>query len=252
VSLTPSKGSPVCMHERRPGTTVCLHCRHAARAVSRERRKRVILRSSAVAVVVVTVGTVGVLGALAIRARGATRHAEQRVAVAKPTPAPPEVPVATTPAPVPEAQVQAPAQVVQQADTMAHIAVVAHSKAPFAPVVPQGQSSLPDGPTAVRADSLVTVSFDTPMTRTRIPAKFERLVRSTLTAVYGQSIDSVLSKIPEGGIARQGDLVSELPTRGVRIPVNADWTIALFPETRPGHDGPLVVRYRVSVVGRSE
>ena len=101
---------------------------------------------------------------------------------------------------------------------MAHTTVVAHSKAPFAPVVPQGQSSLPDGPTAVRADSLVTVSFDTPMTRTRIPAKFERLVRSTLTAVYGQSIDSVLSKIPEGGIARQGDLVSELPTRGVRIP----------------------------------
>ena len=250
MSLTPSKGSPVCMHERRPGTTVCLHCRHAARAVSRERRKRVILRSSAVAVVVVTVGAVGVLGAVAIRARGATRHAEQRVAVATPTP--PEIPVATIPAPVTEAQVQAPAQVVQQADTMAHTTVVAHSKAPFAPVVPQGQSSLPDGPTAVRADSLVTVSFDTPMTRTRIPAKFERLVRSTLTAVYGQSIDSVLSKIPEGGIARQGDLVSELPTRGVRIPVNADWTIALFPETRPGHDGPLVVRYRVSVVAKSE
>ena len=77
-------------------------------------------------------------------------------------------------------------------------------------------------------------------------------MRSTLTAVYGPSIDSVLSKIPDGGIARQGDLVSELPTRGVRIPVNADWTIALFPETRPGHDGPLVVRYRVSVVAKSE
>jgi hypothetical protein len=250
VSLTPSKGSPVCMHERRPGTTVCLHCRHAARAVSRERRKRVILRSSAVAAVVVTVGAAGVLGATAIRARGATRHVERRIAVA--TPKAPEIPVGTTPVTVAEAQAQAPAPVVQQADTVAHANVIAHSKAPFAPVVPQGQSSLPDGPTAVRADSLVTVSFDTPMTRTRIPAKFERLVRSTLTAVYGQSIDSVLSKIPEGGIARQGDLVSELPTRGVRIPVNADWTIALYPETRPGHDGPLVVRYRVSVVAKSE
>jgi hypothetical protein len=90
------------------------------------------------------------------------------------------------------------------------------------------------------------------MIRTRIPAKFERLVRSTLPAVYGPSIDSVLSKIPEGGIARQGDLVSELPTRGVRIPVNAEWTIALYPETRPGQDGPLVIRYRVSVVGKPE
>src|SRR5437773_586464 len=117
------------MHELRPGTTVCVHCRHAARAVARERRQRLLLRA----------GT------------------------------------------------------------------VAHAKAPFAPVVPQGQSSLPDGPTAVRADSLVTVSFDTPMIRTRIAAKFERLVRSTLPAVYGRSIESVLSRIPEGGIARQGD-----------------------------------------------
>lgn len=248
--LTPSKGSPVCMHERRPGTTVCLHCRHAARAVSRERRKRVILRSSAVAVVVLTVGAVGVLGAAAIRARGATRHAERRVADA--TPKAPEIPVATAPATAADSQIPAAAPVVQQADTMAHANVVARSKAPFAPVVPQGQSSLPDGPTAVRADSLVTVSFDTPMIRTRIPAKFERLVRSTLPAVYGRSIDSVLSKIPEGGIARQGDLVSELPTRGVRIPVNADWAITLYPETRPGQDGPLVVRYRVSVVAKSE
>jgi hypothetical protein len=251
VSLTPSKGSPVCMHERRPGTTVCLHCRHAARAVSRERRKRVMLRSSAVAVVVVTVGAVGVLGAAAVRARGATRHTERRVADA--TPKAPEIPVVTAPVAVTDSQPSVAAPVVQQVDTMAHASsVVAHSKAPFAPVVPQGQSSLPDGPTAVRADSLVTVSFDTPMIRTRIPAKFERLVRSTLTAVYGRSIDSVLSKIPEGGIARQGDLVSELPMRGVRIPVNADWTIALYPETRPGQDGPLVVRYRVSVVGKTE
>jgi len=229
---------------------VCLHCRHAARAVSRERRKKVVLRASAVAVVAVTVGAIGVLGAAAIRGRGTTRPTEQRIAEARPKQ--PEIPVVTTPAPVAEVQVPAPAPVVQQADTVAHANAVARSKAPFAPVVPQGQSSLPDGPTAVRADSLVTVSFDTPMIRTRIPAKFERLVRSTLPAVYGRSIDSVLSKIPEGGIARQGDLVSELPTRGVRIPVNADWTIALYPETRPGQDGPLVVRYRVSVVAKSE
>jgi hypothetical protein len=200
-----------------------------------------MMRASAAAIVVTMLGAVGVLSAAAIRARTSLHKTDRRTTSdARSTP---EVAVATS---APQAAGVSSPQVVQRADS------VAHSKAPFAPVVPQGPSSLPDGQTAVRTDSLVTVSFDMPMIRTRIPAKFERLVRSTLPAVYGPSIDSVLSKIPEGGIARQGDLVSELPTRGVRIPVNAEWTIALYPETRPGQDGPLVIRYRVSVVGRTE
>jgi hypothetical protein len=194
-------------------------------------------------------GAVGVLSAAALRARGLPHKSERRVASAALNT--PDTAAVSAPTPV----VQSPAASLQAAPSTAvaqHTDTVAHSKAPFAPVVPQGQSSLPDGPTAVRADSLVTVSFDTPMIRTRIAAKFERLVRSTLPAVYGRSIESVLSRIPEGGIARQGDLVSELPTRGVRIPVNSEWTIALYPETRPGLDGPLVVRYRVSVVGKTD
>lgn len=247
--LTPSKGSPICMHEHRPGTTVCLHCRHAARAVAREKRKRIMLRAGAVAVVAITVGAVGVLSAAAIRARTSLRKPESRVARAAPTVPDTETRSTTTPtATIATKPVQtAPSTaVLQRTDS------VAHSKPPFSPVVLQGQSTLRDGLTAVRADSLVTVSFDMPMVRTRIAAKFERLVRTTLPAVYGRSIDSVLSRIPEGGIAAQGDLVSELPTRGVRIPVNAEWTIALYPETRPGLDGPLVVRYRVSVVGKTD
>jgi hypothetical protein len=200
-----------------------------------------MMRASAAAIVVTMLGAVGVLSAAAIRAR-TSLHKTDRRTTSDPR-STPEVAVATS---APQAAGVSSPQVVQRADS------VAHSKAPFAPVVPQGPSSLPDGQTAVRTDSLVTVSFDMPMIRTRIPAKFERLVRSTLPAVYGPSIDSVLSKIPEGGIARQGDLVSELPTRGVRIPVNAEWTIALYPETRPGQDGPLVIRYRVSVVGKTE
>jgi hypothetical protein len=248
VSMTPSKGSAVCTHERGARTTVGVPCRYEARTAARARRKRLVLRSSAVAVVVATLGGAGVLGATAIRTRGWSLHAQSRspekpgTVVAAPTP------TQTVPSsPAPTSQSVAAATIVTP-----HADPVTRPKAPFAPVVPQGASTLPDGPTAVRADSLVTVSFDTPMTRTRIPAKFERLVRTTLPAVYGRSIDSVLSKIPEGGIARQGDLVSELPTRGVRIPVNDAWTIALYPETRPGHDGPLVVRYRVSVVSKTE
>jgi hypothetical protein len=38
-----------------------------------------------------------------------------------------------------------------------------------------------------------------------------------------------------------------MPAQGVRIPVNGTWMLRLFPETRPGQDGPLVIRYRVRV-----
>jgi hypothetical protein len=86
------------------------------------------------------------------------------------------------------------------------------------------------------------------MIRTRNPWKFERLVRSTLPALYGPLADSALARIPEGGLVRQGDLINELPTRGMRIPVAPGWTFTLFPITRPGQDGPLVTQYRVSVI----
>jgi hypothetical protein len=120
--------------------------------------------------------------------------------------------------------------------------------APVSPLVPQGQSSLPDSLLATRADSVITVSFDRTMIRTRNPWKFERLVRSTLPALYGPLADSALARIPEGGLVRQGDLINELPTRGMRIPVAPGWTFTLFPITRPGQDGPLVTQYRVSVI----
>jgi hypothetical protein len=122
------------------------------------------------------------------------------------------------------------------------------TSAPVSPLVPQGQSSLPDSLLATRADSVITVSFDRTMIRTRNPWKFERLVRSTLPALYGPLADSALARIPEGGLVRQGDLINELPTRGMRIPLAPGWTFTLFPITRPGLDGPLVTQYRVSVV----
>lgn len=246
--ITPLKSSVICSHELRPGTTVCWHCRHTARVAARARRKRVVLRVSAAGIVLATLGAAGALSASAIRGRSAARTREQapasvvtaqkgaaRDSVALHAPAP----NAATPAsPIPT--------VTQQAS------VVVHARAPFLPIVPVGTSTLRDGPTVVRADSVVTLSFDIPLIRTRIPAKFEHLVRATLPAIYGRGVDTVLSKIADGDIARQGDLLSELPKRGVRIPVNAGWMIALFPETRPGQDGPLVVRYRVSVVARAE
>jgi hypothetical protein len=111
-----------------------------------------------------------------------------------------------------------------------------------------GPSNLSDGVTAVRGDSEVVVSFDLTMVRTRRPDKFEQFVRATLPVIYGPGVRDFLTKIPEGGLARQGELLGELPKRGLRIPVSGEWMIRLFPETRPGQDGPLVVRYRVAVV----
>ncbi len=238
MSITPTKSSIVCTHELRPGTTVCWHCRHTARIAARERRKKLMLRMSAGAIVLATLGAAGALSASAIRGWSGARRAKSQVALASTSKALADAPQrGATPGPT---------AVVQQGD------VVARTTAPFIPIVPVGASTLRDGPTVLRSDSGVTLSFDIPLIRTRMPTKFEHLVRTTLPAIYGRGVDSVLAKIADGDIARQGDLLSELPKRGVRIPVNAAWMFALYPETRPGLDGPLVVRYRVSVVSRSE
>jgi hypothetical protein len=124
----------------------------------------------------------------------------------------------------------------------------APAPAPFAPILPMGESSLSDGITANRGDSAVVVSFDVQLTRTRRPDKFERIVRTTLPAIYGPAADSALARIPDGEIARQGDLMSELTTRGIRIRLTPPWEIRVYPETRTGPGGPLIVRYRATLV----
>ena len=116
------------------------------------------------------------------------------------------------------------------------------------PILAKGETTLGAGIVALRSDSGVTVMFDIDGLRTRRRDKFERLVRTTLPAVYGQRADSLLAGMPEGAIAAQGDLIMDLPTRGVRLALRDGWKLALYPETRPGRDGPLVVRYRVVVV----
>ena len=77
-----------------------------------------------------------------------------------------------------------------------------------------------------------------------MPEKFERFLRATLPRVYGPAIEPALAAVPFGGLTAQGALLSELPTRGIRVPVGQGWTLDVFPDTRPGQDGPLVIRYR--------
>ena len=237
----PPQVSVICTHERRPGTTVCLHCRHAARLSARVKRKRLLLRGGAVAIVIGTFIAAGTVGATAIRGKSAERKAS---VAAKPMPAEVvAVGVGVSSADSSAATVPAP---VQQGD------VADHGDAPLHPIVPTGAAPLRDGMSTLRADSVVTVLFDTPGARTRIPEKFERLVRETLPAIYGRGVDSVLAKMPQGAIAKQGLLASELTANGVLIPIGNVWSIRVFPETRPGQDGPLVVRYRVSVVSQND
>jgi hypothetical protein len=234
-----------CPHELRPGTTVCLHCRWEARRAVRARRRRALLRGSTVLAVVSTLGTVGLVGRFAMQGRSFVPRL--RVAAAAITDAGGDAAVPkTAPAPTsaPSQQGSALATATASAAPAAPVAGVV----PVAPVVPQGQTPLADSLLATRADSVVTVWFDRTMIRTRNPVKFERLVRSTLPALYGAVADSALKRIPEGAFAQQGDLINELPTRGLRIPLAPGWMFALFPITRPGHDGPLVTQYRVSVI----
>jgi len=116
------------------------------------------------------------------------------------------------------------------------------------PIVAPGRTVLSDVAVAVRSGDTVAVHFDTPETRTRRPEKFERIVRSTLPAVYGPAADSALAAVPEGMLASGGDLLTALPERGVRLPTADGGALMLWPETRPGRDGPLVVTYRATIV----
>jgi hypothetical protein len=114
----------------------------------------------------------------------------------------------------------------------------------FEPVIPVGRTTLRDTIVAERTGDTVRVSFDLVLARTRRPEKFEAIMRSTLPQVFGAVADSALQSLPAGAVARAGDLVTSLPERGIRIPLADGRTIAVWPETRAGRDGPLVVAYR--------
>jgi hypothetical protein len=205
-----------------------------------------MLRGSAVAIVVVTFIAVGVVGASTFRQMAGGTKSDSAPAAQADT-------SAVTAAPMPHVDSSAPPaapEVTPQAQpqTPPPISEPVLPATPFAPAIPRGETMLADSVIAVRSDSDVVVDFDRPMLRTRRPDKFEQFVRTTLESVYGAPAAAVIRKLPNGAIAAQGDLLKELPTRGVRIPVDASWVIRLFPETRQGQDGPLVIRYRVRLV----
>jgi hypothetical protein len=244
-----SRSIPPCDHELRPGTAVCLRCQHAERAARRARQRQIMARGTAVVMVLGVIAAIGIAGASVIRNRGWTEGTETLVRSAEPqansatdsaTDATASPTTDSTPTmPVPQrtaGSAAAPAAMASSQPTAARVKV--------APVVPVGGTALRDSMVADRAGDTVRVRFDLELSRTRRPEKFEAIVRSTLPQVYGAAVDSALRALPEGAVARAGDLVTTLPEQGFHIPLPGGRTIAVWPETRPGRDGPLVVAYR--------
>jgi hypothetical protein len=116
------------------------------------------------------------------------------------------------------------------------------------PVISEGRRELGDSMFAVREGFQVTVHFDTEELRTRHDWKFEGVVRATLPIVFGTTARVALDSVPEGALVRGGDLLNVLPTRGIQLEL-PDGQLNVWPITRPGRDGPLVVGYRAAPSG---
>jgi hypothetical protein len=220
-----------------------LHCRHAERIAAGARRKKLALRGAALGIVAAVGVTAALMSASAIRGKIASRGDSEQKPLASSSAASDSANGSASPT-----VQQAGAQTAAVAESLSHEPPPA-PRPDVLPKIAMGQTMLGDSVVAVRTDSNVTLMFDKPMTRTRIPDKFERFLRRTLGEVYGSQVETVLAGLPEGALI-QGDLVNELPARGIHVPMSNDWKLSIYPETRPGQDGPLVVRYRVAVTAR--
>lgn len=116
-------------------------------------------------------------------------------------------------------------------------------RAALLPVIAEGRSDLGDSVYAERSGSDVVVNFDNSVLRTRFDEKFERTVRGTLPRVFGRDAADALGGVAQGTLVR-GDLLRELPVRGIPLALAGGGTLMVYPLTRPGQDGPLVIGYR--------
>jgi hypothetical protein len=213
IRMPENTTSPTCPHGLRPGTTVCLHCRQDARAAARQRRTQLVARFTLITLGVGLVVALIVGGIMAIAPNG------------------------TDP----------------MADSPRVIATTDSSGAPAAPqprgvqpIIGEGRNDLVDSVYALREGQQVTVYFDTESLRTRFDWKFEAVVRTTLPLIFGPDARTALDSIPQGTWVRGGALLTELPQRGIPLAAGEE-RLRIWPITRQGRDGPLVVAYRVRV-----
>jgi hypothetical protein len=274
-SLLSFDASWTCQHERRPHTTVCLLCRRDERAAVLARRRRAVGRVGLIglAVVFFSGGSVAAVTAMEGRwpaapsignwpaadgwfdlARARTRDVISNL-TRRASAAP--VPIYASPIVTDSVALTDSLQVVPATDSVlaalnealrqAQDSAAGITAPPLKPIVAEGRTALRDGLVAVRTGDTVTVHFDTPLMRTRQPQKFEQLVRATLPAIYGAAVESVLATVAAGELMRGADPTSVPMARGVYLPLAAGWSLALWPETRPGRDGPLIVTYRTAL-----
>lgn len=232
---------PPCPHDIGPGTSVCLRCRLEERELARSRQKRALLRVGVVLGGLVVVAVLGNAAVSAWRASSRMRSKEplQLLASTTTTSAVRQqgAPTLTT----------APAAPAAESTTPSAKRTDVAKPALLTLKVPEGRTGLRDSMYVERGADSAVVHFDTELARTRRRDKFEATVRATLPVLYGARVDSMLATLPAGAITGDRDLVSEVAVRGVRLPVPAGGTLELWPVTRPGRDGPLVVGYRARV-----
>jgi hypothetical protein len=275
TSLASYDATWTCQHERRPHTTVCLLCRRDERAAVLARRRRAVGRVGLIglAVVFFTAGSVAAITAMEGRwpsapflgrwsaaegwfdlARTRTRDVISnftRRASAAP------VPIYASPIVADSVTLTDSLHALPTTDTVlaalnealrrAQDSAASAGAPPLKPIVAEGRTALRDGLVAVRTGDTVAVHFDLPLVRTRQPQKFEQLVRATLPAIYGAAVESVLATVAAGELIRGVDPLTTAGTHGVYLPLAAGWSLALWPETRPGRDGPLIVTYRTAL-----
>lgn len=243
---TMSPGIPKeCPHDLRPGVTVCLHCRRAEMDVSRAKVARVGVRAGAAGLVIAITVAFVVSGSDALRDSGDLQTGNPpslETASLVGADSPQDSLVSAAPNPV------RGSALLMAAEPPVPPAIKSTPR-PLAPLVAPGRTEVGDGLYIERAGETVTVHFDTPTTRTRRRDKFESVVRRTLPEVYGSAAEAILSSIPEGTLVDPTIMVTDIAERGrgVRLDSGDGWKFSLWPETRPGEDGPLVVSYRVAV-----
>jgi hypothetical protein len=203
-----------CPHGKRAGIAVCLYCRQDARIAAKQRRNKAAVRIAVIGLGGAALLALVVGGLVAVVPRG--RSADSVTA------APPAAPE--------------PSTTRSRAEPLVR------------PIVAEGRTELGDSVFAERAGGEVTVHFDTELLRTRLDEKFERVVRLTLPKVYGPEVSARLDSVSPGQFVRGGNLLTDLPSRGIALTLPAhNRTLMLYPVTRQGQEGPIVVGYRTTV-----
>lgn len=274
-SVASFDASWTCHHERRPHTTVCLLCRRDERLAVLARRRRAVGRVSLIGLAVVFFSAGGVAAVTAVEGRWANTpflgrwevadgwlnlaRERTREVIANLTRRASAAPIPIYASPIIADSVMLTESVSGTAATDTVLAALNEalrqaqdsaaraSPPPLTPIVAEGRTALREGLIAVRRGDTVAVHFDTPRLRTRQPQKFEQLVRATLPAIYGSGVDSILATVAAGHLIRGVDPTTNTATHGVYLPLASGWSLALWPETRPGRDGPLIVTYRTAL-----